>query len=261
LLATYLLVSILVIGGILAGAITFLDSQTKDESTSITITEYLESTSEGEYQITSEVSNGDGVNIKESDNSSIKINGIWEKQIITIRFNATDGLKNEDEIMKVAYQSVNGYESVQSGYNHTGWHLAFHSISDKVGRSPMHLIVDNGNYNTTSDILMSFSNEVPAGRPKLAEATITIDTDTRISSARATIYYSDSHYEEGILMPVLLHELGHTLGLGHSTSEYSIMYPKVVVVNDSTIGEIGTCEIAAVNKMYFTDEKLKEITC
>jgi hypothetical protein len=229
----------------------------------MTITEYLKRGENGGYLLQAKVLKDDESETA-SQNNTIKIEGIWNKEIISVRFTTMPGLEHANEMEEIGYQGINGLESVQSGYNETGWHLAFHSISDKAGRSPMHLIVDTGTYDIAPDVNVLF-----VGNPSekfetyevLAKTKLRIASNGTLVSAEVLMYESDTFYEEGILMPLLLHELGHSLGLGHSNSEKSIMYPNVQVVNGHVIGEIGICEIAALNAMYFEDDELRTVGC
>ena len=239
-------------------------STAQDEAyTEMIIMEYLKRGESGEYLLQAEVAK-DNEMATAGENNTIKIEGIWNREIITVRFATMPGLEHAKEIEEIGYQAINGLESVQSGYNHTGWHLAFHSISDKAGRSPMHLIVDTGTYDTTPDVNVLFvdsPSEKYATYEVLAKTKLRIASNSSLMSADVLMYESDAFYEEGVLMPLLLHELGHSLGLGHSTLETSIMYPNIEVVNGNVIGEIGICEIAGLNAIYFEDDDSRTIGC
>jgi matrixin len=230
----------------------------------VILTEYQGSEGNGGYWLGAEVSDDEGRSIV-NRNNTIDIEGIWDKQIIIVGFYTSPEVKHAEEIRALGYQAINGIESVQSGHNHTGWHLTFHSISDKASRAPMHLIVDTDQYKMPIDISVLFSNDAPERLDDkyfiLAKTALRIASNGTLVSANVTMFESDARYEEGLLMPLLLHELGHSLGLGHSTSDTSIMYPKLMIVNGYPIGEIGTCEIAALNAMYFADNSNITIGC
>jgi len=85
--------------------------------------------------------------------------------------------------------------------------------------------------------------------------TNSIVDQNQILKARITLYEVDKQTPEKIAT-VLRHELGHALGLGHSTATEDLMAP---VVN-TPYPYISDCDIAALQALY-DDKKSSEVVC
>jgi hypothetical protein len=197
---------------------------------------------------------------QEQTNHEIRINGIWTKELVTVSFRF-DNLKYDSETRIVAHQAING---PITGYNLTGWNIVFDTMLNNTGSSPTHLVIpsDSGDTVSDTDIHVVFTNEQAAedinGNKPFAVTTLTVLPDKSLDHASTVVYGTDSLYEGRILVPVLIHELGHGLGLGHSTKLDSIMYPRIVIHNDKIGGNISICEIAALNAYYVARQDITE---
>jgi len=104
---------------------------------------------------------------------------------------------------------------------------------------------DESNY----DILVLLTDNLhPNGKTKAA--TLLYLDGKKIIAADITIYESGLLYHDGEIIPVLQHELGHAIGLGHSNYAGSVMFPSLIVVDDEIIGHISECESEGVKTAY-----------
>lgn len=220
----------------------------REESKTLEIKEYLVDSNLESARLMAEITHGDG-----HDEDEILINGIWAKEFVSISINA-DNLEHSSEIETIARQVING---PISGYNLTGWHIVFHTMLNTAGRSSIHLFMPDEDTNP-ADIAIEFTNNRSVDNKGRIAGTTTVDTapDHTISWAQITIYESDFFYERDILVPIVMHELGHALGLGHSTNFNSIMYPNLVTRNGVVGGDIGICELAALNSLYVVHQNV-----
>ncbi len=212
-----------------------------------------------EYMVNSTTGAVVGANPEEKMDE-IRINGIWKKGFVTVSF-SFDNLEYDSETRTIAHQAING---PITGYNLTGWNIVFDTMLNNSDRSLTRLVIPSySDYaDGDTDIHVTFTNQKAAenidGSKPFAVATLTVLPDKSLDHASIVVYDSDSLYEEGILIPVLIHELGHSLGLGHSTKLDSIMYPRVVIHNDKIGGDISTCEIAVLNAIYVDRQNISE---
>lgn len=94
-----------------------------------------------------------------------------------------------------------------------------------------------------------------------ARTTTYLDENGDISLAKITVYAADNLYAKGYLSHVLLHELGHALGLNHSNDMTSMMYPKIEVVDGIVIGKLADCERQGLSSLYEHLKQQATISC
>lgn len=73
---------------------------------------------------------------------------------------------------------------------------------------------------------------------------------TRSASSQINTHYVKSSAPLNRIKVLWLHELGHSLGLGHVSSKYRIMYPQAVVPYNNGVTALTTDEINGINALY-----------
>lgn len=195
-----------------------------------------------------------------SSTRHINLTAFWQdKEYVYVALEMDNGVKHAEEIGKIVQDAVHGHNS-QSDKNYTGWHLFMHSVLDPYNKHLHLLILDDMQ---DADVVIRFTNlEDDHGLDAYGRTMQTLDSKktNSLSFGHISVFEADKHYEEGLIQSIVEHELGHALGLKHSSSLESIMYPRVVIRDDRPITAIGECEYRAIKTLY-VDSKIGQIPC
>jgi hypothetical protein len=208
--------------------------------------------------------------------STLVVKSYWNKDAITVGLFTKDldpaksgqvlgNVTNEIVFFNIAATQAgpaeNGTGKTESPVIYDSWvSLLFAVQEGESAKLPELKIVEDAS-GQNADIKIFFEGQPHPQGKGLGVTTAMYDSQTlEIVSAEIHIYRSHELYQENILGAVLRHEIGHSLGIGHSTSMASIMYSRIVIVDDRVIGAIGECESDAV-EMAYVQNKIKDISC
>ncbi len=152
-----------------------------------------------------------------------------------------------DERMNVIKKVIFSNATIVIGNKiyYKGWSGALQEISKKHTQFsiPIHfhtVMADSGNY----DILIKLTNSQNAdGYSAYTKSMIDL-YNHKILRSEITIY-DVNKLDDNLLQIILMHELGHGFGLGHSDDENDIMYP--VLGGNEYISE---CDVSALADLY-----------
>jgi len=191
----------------------------------------------------------------------LNLNGYWKKPVVTVSFIPRDIPQPELEQMIGTLEGTMQIQSDRSSTNSTttfvGWPDLLATLSNSYSM-PSLQIIERGS--ETADIRVYLEEESHPDN-KLGMARIARDKVTHeIIYAEAHVYSARELHQTGILNQVFKHELGHALGIGHGTSQTSIMHSPIIIVNDTAIGNIGDCEAEGTAYIYSGGD-IGEVTC
>ncbi|MCI0564245.1 MAG: matrixin family metalloprotease, partial [Nitrososphaera sp.] len=173
----------------------------------------------------------------------LNLNGYWKKSVVTVSFIPQGISQQELEQMVVVLEETMQTRTDGSSSNSTstfiGWPDLLASLSSSYNMPSLQVIERDSE---TADIRIYLEEESHPDN-KLGLARIARDKATHeIVYSEVHIYSVRELHQDGILGHVFKHELGHALGIGHGTSETSIMHSPIIIVNSTAIGNIGYCE-------------------
>jgi predicted Zn-dependent protease len=113
------------------------------------------------------------------------------------------------------------------------------------------------------DVTVTFTNEQGPSDSVMGKTSlkgVRTASGMHITSAEITIFRADELYERKALLPAVLHEFGHAIGLQHSTSEEGIMYPMMTYRDGAPNETVGECEFAGLRSLY-VDSIIRQVEC
>ena len=147
------------------------------------------------------------------------------------------------EAMEQAVNLISG--NLTAGDAASRWNALLASLPD--GRAPILHLSARGPQPDIKIILTEEDHpEGKMGKTRL----YAVKGIRHILSAEITIYSANRALDQGMLEQVLAHEMGHALGLSHSTNPESIMFSLIELQNGSVVNHIGSCEESGIALLY-----------
>lgn len=192
---------------------------------------------------------------------TLNLNGYWKKPVVTVSFIPQGISQSELEQMTGTLEETMQVRIEGSSSNSTtmfiGWPDLLATLSNSYS-VPYLQTIELGS--ETADIRVYLDGESHPDN-KLGLARIARDKVTHeIVYAEVHVYSVRELHQVGVLDQVFKHELGHALGIGHGSSQTSIMHSPIIIVNNTAIGNIGDCEAEGTARVY-SGGGIGEVTC
>jgi hypothetical protein len=156
--------------------------------------------------------------------------------------------------LNAARSIIDGTRIATNSTTFAEWNELLSSLSGL--HAPTLKLAQEGNANIKVILTNSEHPEGKMGRTLV----YTVKGTGEIISASVYVYSADRALAQGTLEKAVEHELGHALGLAHSTDPDSIMFPVLEVENGSISNHIGSCEERGISVLY-SESKIGTTDC
>ncbi|MEO9362474.1 MAG: matrixin family metalloprotease [Nitrososphaera sp.] len=181
--------------------------------------------------------------VTESGHYTIATNAFWlDKPSLAISVSSEDGVS--DEAVRSVKGMISGNTTVSGKYSQ--WNDLLSAFKQA---SVPHLVLaagDGADANIKVVLTDAAQQDNKPGKTRLLADKATGE----IVQAEVYVYSADKLFEQGVLEYVVAHELGHALGLSHSTDPQSMMYPLIELQDGHVVNHLGSCETEGISALY-----------
>lgn len=191
--------------------------------------------------------------VTESGHYEIATNAFWlDKPNLAISVSSEGGAS--DEAVKSVKGMISGNTTVSGNYSQ--WNDLLSAF--KQASVPRFALAagDGAGANIKVVLTDAMQQDNKPGKTRLLADKATGE----IVQAEVYVYSADKLFEQGMLEYVVAHELGHALGLSHSTDPQSMMYPLIELQDGRVVNHLGSCETEGISALYL-ESRIGSETC